>query len=221
MESLPVQQLDAFNQIMTRIRTAEHSVEIAFRILSWIFYAARPLRMIELRHALVIEDGDRDIDKAKLRELQSSDILDCCQSLVVCEKSSEIVRFAHPTVHEFLQSQNIAPITYLAKTCLAYLGLDIFESPCLSKAEHEERLTNYAFGRYAGEFWGIHVQGDPENIPEIQEAILRVFGLEKRRISLHKIWTYFRIRPGLEETVLHISARNGLSTFCKLLVNGR
>jgi hypothetical protein len=134
LNSLPSTPSKAYEQVLTRIRAAKHSSETAFRTLTWIFHAKRAVRMDELREALVVQDKKQpvELDETDMQELLAADILEICQSLVVYEEASGVVRFSHFTVQEFLESQVresklCLPEIELAKTCLAYLPLKVFD----------------------------------------------------------------------------------------------
>ena len=141
--------------------------ELALRILSWISRALRPLRMNELLEALVTEVvlPNTTLEEALQCLLSPSDIIECCKSLVIYEESSGLVRFAHFTVQEFLNSHapaDFPPQTHLAKTCLAYLAFPEFDEPSPIKSVLQDRLEKYEFSQYAAQYWGRHSQGDAE-----------------------------------------------------------
>ena len=54
--------------------------------------------MQELLEALVVDDGDLDLEFDYL--LQPGDVIECCKSLVVHEASSGVARFSHYTVQD-------------------------------------------------------------------------------------------------------------------------
>ena len=57
LKTLPADQIEAYKDIITRIRAAgDHTSVTAIRTLTWIFHAARPLHMDELREALCVEE---------------------------------------------------------------------------------------------------------------------------------------------------------------------
>ena len=70
------------------------------------------------------------------------DIIEWCQSLVVREESSGVVRFIHPTVKEFLKSRKLSVIN-LARTCLTYLEFNAFDDICLGEISMITRVRKY------------------------------------------------------------------------------
>ena len=95
--------------------------------------------MNELRELLVIEEGDTELDE---RQSSAEDIIAVCQSLIVCDPQSNVVRFTHFTVQEFLEKckDKLLLPTELAKVCLTYLAFDVFEEgPCPDEKSFNRR----------------------------------------------------------------------------------
>ena len=119
LNSLPVNVEHVYNGILSRIREkGVDEMQLAWRILSWGFHAARPLHMDELREALSVRPGDNDLDETVL--LAANRITKVCESLLVYDKISKIVRFTHYSVLEFLEascSQHLCSQITLARTC--------------------------------------------------------------------------------------------------------
>ena len=128
LSSLPANEIEAYEQIMTRIRESKsHTSGTAIRTITWIFHAARLLRMDELLEALSVEEqlGGNGGDL----KFVSSDIIEMCHSLVVHDGFSGTVRFIHFTVQQYLGLYKF-PVINIAKTCLAYLEYDAFNDIC-------------------------------------------------------------------------------------------
>jgi hypothetical protein len=60
LDSLPSTVDEMYRQALQRIKD-EHR-QLAFRVLSWILHAHRPLTIVELQHALAFDGGTADID---------------------------------------------------------------------------------------------------------------------------------------------------------------
>ena len=79
--------------------------QLAMPALAWVFYVAnkpgaRRLRMEELRDLLVTEPNDKTFQRGY--RSSSHDIIAVCQNLVIHEET-DIIGFAHFTMHEFLR----------------------------------------------------------------------------------------------------------------------
>lgn len=108
--------------------------QAAYRILQWVLFALRPLKVSELRIAVAIEPGGKSI-----RQLQNFEtlVLQLCKSFVEIETSSNTVRLVHASVRDYLLSTSESRKSigysafdtsdanaYLAGSCLAYMSLD-------------------------------------------------------------------------------------------------
>jgi hypothetical protein len=192
--------------------------DAGMQILTWIFHAARPLQMDELRIALDVEDEDPTIVDEP--QLSNEDIIEMCQSLVVFEESSGVVRFVHPTVQEFLVTCNLSDIN-VARTCLIYLEKTISDDINLDEGSMDIQLKEHRFCRYSAQFWGFHLRGEAEELPEIQKTVNRLLSSEGRRNFLAQMKRYLRLgrfytkEPRSGQAVLHIMAANGLAFLCR------
>lgn len=132
---------------------------LALRALSWIAYAERPLKTVELQHALGVELDESSFDKDNVPDVQH--VVSCCGGLLIIDKATCIVRPAHYKIHQCLREQSTwfeTGQTDMANICITYLSLDIFESGrCTSDSDFEDRLSSYPFYDYASHYWGRHV----------------------------------------------------------------
>ncbi|PBK68993.1 hypothetical protein ARMSODRAFT_886856, partial [Armillaria solidipes] len=84
LAELPDTVADAYNEALRRIDSqGKHRKELAYRILSWIAFAKRPLTVLELQHAFAVEPDAQELDVENITE---SDVLcSVCAGLVVIE----------------------------------------------------------------------------------------------------------------------------------------
>ena len=218
LRALPAKLSTAYNEVINRITTQDAETESAgMQTLTWIFHAARPLKMDELRVALDVEKGHPNADHAP--QFSPVDVIEMCHSLVVHEESSGVVRFVHPTVQGYLESCNLSKVS-LAQTCLAYLEHDLLDGICSDKASMETRLQTYKFCGYAVNFWGFHVRGEVENLAEIQQTVVRLFASEGKKNFILQTASYLtsswdRLSFVRDQNILHIVAANGLALMCR------
>jgi hypothetical protein len=146
------------------------------------------------------------------------------------------VRFVHGTVKLFVGKRielenesnicrNFLSNNDLAKTCLTYLGLNVFDTPCLDKTILEERLHRYKFSRYVAQFWSFHTKGAAENDSDIRDAVVTIFESHMRRKTILQIEKYVLSTWGdpkipTRTKLIHVIAINGLTTICRFLLNG-
>jgi hypothetical protein len=218
LKTLPANRIEAYGQVMTRIKeSGRHTSVTAIRALTWLSHAARPLRMEELCEALAFEQCPADIGGGI--NFFPADIITMCQSLVIHEESSGIVRFIHLTVQEFLTSYNL-PAINLAKTCLAYLENNAFDDIVSNDESMRIRVQKYRLCLYAARFWGSHVRGEAETSLLIKEMFYRIWEIQNKRNSILQMTRYTDSAYGYlfftkGQTLLHIIASNGLTIICK------
>ena len=99
LNSLPkgTQALDAaYHEALNRIQAHKPGFRDPAKLaLSWIVYAARQLSVLELQHALAIEEDSCELDEDNLPEM--NEVLSACAGLVTVDEDSGIVRLVHYT----------------------------------------------------------------------------------------------------------------------------
>jgi hypothetical protein len=216
LNSLPMDLTDAYQRTMGRIKNQT----LALHVLWWIYKAARPLQMEELCDLLVVEPGDKEIKQT--HRLRPERIIDICESLVLWDEASGIVRFAHFTVNEFLNNYlrgctESAPA--FAEICLTYLAFDIFHKGFLEgNGNLNDRLDDYKASNYTAEFWAFHTKGDSEESLAVQENVVTLFGLARKAEAIQQMQ-----RDSFEKHVslLHTIAKHGLATICSFVLKER
>jgi len=91
--------------------------------LMWITHSERPLKVVELCHALAVEIGSPNLNDDDVPSIGT--LLTCCQGLVAVDKEASTVRLIHFTLQEYLRTHpelfGTAHAT-IAETCLSYLN---------------------------------------------------------------------------------------------------
>ncbi|KAI9660928.1 MAG: hypothetical protein M1821_009255 [Bathelium mastoideum] len=102
--------------------------QLAKRLIAWAVFSVRPLRSEELRHALTVELGDKDLNVKRLRNIEV--ILSVSDGLVSWDVKSDTIRLVHETAQEFFFNNpdfwEWNPQVYLTKTCLTYLEFALY-----------------------------------------------------------------------------------------------
>ncbi|KAL2037429.1 hypothetical protein N7G274_009914 [Stereocaulon virgatum] len=131
LNTLPEALDETYDQVLERIKSQhpDHAT-LALKTLGWIHHASRPLKTIELQHALAVEEDDSNFDADGILDLGL--ILTVCAGLVTVREGNA-VGFVHYTTEEYLERHRgehfpDAPIA-IAKACLTYLSFDEFSSP--------------------------------------------------------------------------------------------
>ncbi|KAJ6521464.1 hypothetical protein DFH09DRAFT_997607 [Mycena vulgaris] len=188
-----------YDEVVERInRQPEDEKTLAWRTLSWVTNAKRPLRPSELREALAVEPGTTQLDPDNRLDMDT--ILSVCAGLVVINEADKRVRLIHYTMQTYFDGVQTRDFpraqTDITMTCITYLSFDIF-----SQDLHDplDLFRKHSLLDYAVEYCLMHARGRPES--EIKESILSFLAnsswwklwnwkcsYDKRRKSAVKLW---------------------------------
>ncbi|CAG8972231.1 hypothetical protein HYALB_00001629 [Hymenoscyphus albidus] len=163
---LPPTLYGTYERILDGVNRSGHGVqEMVQTTLNWVVSSeGGTLSLDELCEAISIRPGDRSLDKEAFYDEET--ILSHCSSLVQVNHKLEGFELSHFTVKEFLTSidpnspysqysQNETKVhASLAKTCLAYIMLDPFQSDVIEDFD-EWRLqqVEHPFRMHAVRYW--------------------------------------------------------------------
>ncbi|EEH37856.2 ankyrin repeat domain-containing protein [Paracoccidioides lutzii Pb01] len=99
LKQLPKDLKETYHRCAERIATQD---DIALRVLKWVSFATRPLSVEKLRETVAFPSSDTNWDPEKIP--QRDFIAGCCANLVVVDPIDGRVRFAHPSVKPYLES---------------------------------------------------------------------------------------------------------------------
>jgi predicted acetyltransferase len=148
---LPGDLAMTYDQIYKRIQDDVHSAPWALKALMWILGAEEPLSPDEwaggVSWALLRPDG-------KPLKLEMPVLLDVCQNLVVHDGQQNVMRFAHLSVREFLETKVLdrQAAEMVASACLA-----ILLHPCTLNIQPIASTDFTPFHRYSIRYWPEHV----------------------------------------------------------------
>ncbi|KAF4340163.1 TPR repeat [Fusarium beomiforme] len=145
---LPPDLMDTYKPIYTHIKTfGQQGRALAHRVLSWLLCAGRALSTTELVAAVSVDSN------GAYTKMSVSDIIRVCYTLVVLDRESNIVRLAHLSVQEFLESHEDFALELrhkiVAERCLI---------ACLQVNTGSEGLAkaNNLLYEYAAVYWAMH-----------------------------------------------------------------
>ncbi|KAK0726047.1 hypothetical protein B0H67DRAFT_642383 [Lasiosphaeris hirsuta] len=98
LNDLPRQLDDVYEMVLRRIEEqSRDDINLAERLLLWIVCAKRPLKLLEVQHALAIDPRDVSLNSEGIPG--ESVLIAVCAGLVTVDWQSSVVRLAHYTVH--------------------------------------------------------------------------------------------------------------------------
>jgi hypothetical protein len=223
LDALPGDLEGTYKGIIERIRKQpEPHAQCAEQVLMWLTYAKEPLAAQVLQHALAVEPGSKAVDCGRITEVNH--LVSFCAGLVAVDAESGILHLVHYTTHDYLKELYPDAETNIAKTCLTYLGFEIFNEPCMSATSLNERLRDFAFSSYAAKYWAEHTRGNNER--ELQSSLLETFRSRGKRESMGQIqryaprsWFSRSFTASIGQSLLHVVAGNGLAVMCMSLLD--
>ena len=208
LQLLPEKLNETFGDAIDRIKgQSQEYWQLARQVISWIFYAKKPLKISELQEMLAIEPEDTKFDPSGLHE--SNLILEVCCGLVSIDEQDETIRLVHYSFQEYLTTcwhghWPKAEET-VAATCLTSLTLE----GCSIYGVLPLHRRSF---RYVRRYWSEHVKGPLEQI--LEDQILRVLETDKYAYRMHESGHELASRT----TPLHIVASLGLNHLISVLV---
>ena len=155
---------EAYTTTLSRLKAQKgYKSTLGLKALMWVLYSERPLRTMELCHALGVEIGSADLDPENVPVLRT--LVASCLGLVTVEACSSTVRLVHFTLQEHLLNDPTlfdGPHSAIAEVCLTYLNFGSVQSlsPTLRSTPSTTPLLEYA-----SVYWGRHTKrGMTENV---------------------------------------------------------
>lgn len=216
-------QLDvAYGRALRNISSQSPSErDLAFKTLSWLVRARRPLTVEELRIAVSIEPGRYELDKW---DLPAAEILiHVCAGLVTVDGNT--IRLAHYSVQEYLVENALifddAGYNH-AMACITYLSFEtlLVQEPCTTRQAVWDRLQAHPFLDYAIQYIGFHLKECDERL----SADMFLDFIENSRIisCWYQLLSYKRYPPlvaSRSRCPLHIASLLGHFTVVRRLLN--
>lgn len=166
LTALPEGLNKTYDETMERINSQHpDQATLARKVLCWVFYAFRPLTMLEIQHALAVETGDSMLDEDNIPEQEL--LLSVCNGLVTFEKEGGFLALVHYTFQQYLErkAETLFPEAQadIVRTCLTYLSFDEFgQGPCLKDQHLVDRHKRWPLLSYTESNWDQHARQGAE-----------------------------------------------------------
>ncbi|KAL1854535.1 hypothetical protein Plec18170_004624 [Paecilomyces lecythidis] len=200
LASLPATLYDTYERILLGI--SKENANIAFKILQWLLFSLRPLKIEELAQLAVVEFEEEELLDKERKFWDPEDILRICPGLVTTledngngspEERKTIVRLAHASIREYLLSQDIkkgpaskyhieklTAHTAISEFCLVYLRV--------ADGSITDVVDEFPLVDYTGTHWIHHYEQVPE---DAHRAHALAFDFFVRRKSTYSNWLSF------------------------------
>ncbi|KAL0779255.1 hypothetical protein CaCOL14_003739 [Colletotrichum acutatum] len=204
-----------YDEAMRRIESQpSERIELALNILSWITGAKRPLKVVELQHALAIEEDEAEIDEDNITPAET--MISVCAGLITVSEKSGVVRLVHQTTQEYFEEKRHQFFpeleSQIAKICVGYLS---FENVYCDDNKSFGPSGWYldwiepepaSFFDYAAIHWGDHARACSTIPPEVVKY-LRNRAMRDRSLS---VLCKLREAPRVPLTPAHVAAYLGI-----------
>ena len=215
LETVPTELPSAYQATVDRImKRGPESMNLAFKVLSWILRTRRPLRMRELSESITVELDDTGREEEDIPD--PTRLIEVCEGLVIHDRSSGIIRFAHYTVQEYLQEYlqepccraKVVSAVHVTMSCLTYLLYDVFGSGELS----EEKKREYQFLDYAARYWTDHIEELGQENNDIRKLAIRLLTMEGNYVTM------LCSQGGKDRPQFYFLAEHGATTVVRWLI---
>ena len=171
LSDMPQNLNETYKRVLARLHTDSPDRILMQRTLLWLSFATRPLHLLELSDAVVLEDDDMSLDSDSRLHLPEV-LIDLAQGLIDYDRDSMLVSLGHSSIKTFLTSawilkssvadfaleESKAHKTVMRK-CLTYLCFSEFKNGCDQSALVCETRTNrYPLLAYAAHNWALHAR---------------------------------------------------------------
>jgi len=225
LNTLPNDMETAYVEVLKRVEANRRPTVI--KVLSWLFHAEVPLHKDEVREAIAVRIGQKELPKPLIH---ADALVQYCHGLVVIDERTGIMRFSHFTVKEFLSlhyQDDLLSRVDCGRVCLTYLAFSVFENgQCWSRSDYKRR--EHRFGEYASEIWASYIRGQGESDEGVFFCLGEVLKSQKKVGAMLQMQQLFRSRKKFfmhhddprifafnhgAVTGLHVIAREGLSVY--------
>ena len=204
LSSLPKDLDETYARILSNID--EDYRRDALKVLQWLTYSARPLRLEEVAEVIAIDFEESPRFNPEKRYPEPRDIWTICSSLISLEEEAledahegntrVNVRLAHFSVKEYLISpsirngqveyysiQEVETNALIAQSCLVYL-LQFDEPGSLTTRS----VLEFPLANYAAEYWTKHAQ-----VAERDSTLAHVLSIELLLTRGHGLLNWIRL----------------------------
>jgi ankyrin repeat protein/Cdc6-like AAA superfamily ATPase len=225
----------AYERAMQRIMSQSgEDAKYAIEVLTWVVFAQRRMRTVELQHAVAVEDESSSMDPEALQDIR--ELLSVCAGLVTLDGSGERVELVHKTAQEYFERNfhkwHPSPHLKIAHTCVTYLlfSFDGHGPPKIVGWDfafdhvRQKWLFYHPLYDFAATYWGYHTRcvSHGEISPDLDCFVTLTKALARAPQAIKHAYTWYARFESRNPapTGLHLAAMHGTATFIALLLDG-
>jgi ankyrin repeat protein len=229
---IPLTLSDKYIDMFDHIPTSDR--QIVRETLMLLCFSIRPLRLDELAEAVILQEGDNDLDEDSRLSLPEV-LLDICQGFI--DVDGDGAKLVHDSVRSFLTSDLIkeSKVAFFAlnaeachqmilQKCVTYLSFREFaKGRAIQEQDLDRRVKCYPFVPYAALYWPIHAESTSLR-PKDEQLLLSFFATKKQiRGGCFDSWVQFLIPDAGEESIaetepLYYAASYSMLSILRLLL---
>jgi ankyrin repeat protein len=148
--------VETYNRALRKIHIKKPATTLFVqKIFKWITCARRPLAIDEIKEAISISPGDKNLNSDNITT-DDSRIIQACANLVVFDSDDRTIRFAHYSVKEFLlcapnHDESISNVHFqlvdaereAGEICVTYLSFQSFGMQVARTTTHDPNTSNW------------------------------------------------------------------------------
>ena len=170
LDEMPQNLNESYARIPSRLNPESFNRQLLQKALVWPCFSTRPMNILMLADAIVLEDGDTDIDDDT--RLHSPDVIvELAQGMITFDKDRNLVSLSHASIKEFLTLKGILygyvrdfaiseseAQREIWRRCLQYLNLPAFQARSRQSLWELHKTDQYPLYTYAAHDWARHIQ---------------------------------------------------------------
>ncbi|KAJ7162325.1 ankyrin repeat-containing domain protein [Mycena filopes] len=175
LNNLPETLAETYADAMRRIDTqSEGDRQIAQAVLTWVTHAKQILSVADLRVALAIEPGAKELDDDDLLDIET--ILGVCAGLIIVDEHLSVVRLVHYTTQEYMDSISVQHFPRaqikITRSLLTFLSFESVWNLITQYRKGDNAVELPPLLQYC-QYCLTHAAGEPEKDLELQSMLVK------------------------------------------------
>jgi ankyrin repeat protein len=251
LESLPADLDETYERMLLEVQRRGLTFDLR-RVLLLLFYAHTPMVISEVIDGLAVDIDDRPGLNLRRRLQDEDDVLQICSGFVEVDLEDRpsrfhydepdrniikvrVLRIAHFTVQEYLESDRLPPQLRdnfglnatlghqeMVRIFVAYLSDPELSAEAHTESSRERVIAAYPLAEYAAKHWYLHYRQASRHYKDLDNLVLEIFMDSQiyatwseltKDVPVEEVW-----QSGKPLPLLYIPALFGLDSICLRLL---